>query len=85
MSRIIEPRPNRPPSEPPIITGMLFDTLADFTGTGVGIVEDVGTKFPTVESGTFPSCTPIARLRENESSVTTSRYAHAGTAVNELI
>ena len=46
MSRIIEPRPNRPPTEPPIITGILFDSLAGFTGISVGIVEDVGTIVP---------------------------------------
>ena len=67
MSRIIEPRLNRPPTELPIITGMLFDSLDGFTGTSVGIGEDAGTRFLTVESGTFPSCTPIARLRENVS------------------
>lgn len=77
MSRTIEQRPNRPPTEPPIIMGLLFDSLACSTGTSV---EDVGTGPPTVESGKLPKCAPIARLRENESSATTS-----GTGIDELI
>jgi len=80
MSRKTKPRPTMPPIKPPIIAGVLFDPLF---GAGVGLVEEVGTRFPTVESGTFRYC--IASVGENISVVTTSRYAHAGTAVDGLI
>ena len=80
MSRTTKPRPTMPPIKPPIIAGVLFDPLF---GAGVGFVEEVGTRFPTVESGTFANA--IASVGENESAVTTLRYAHAGTAVDGLI
>jgi hypothetical protein len=75
---------------------VLFTSLFGFTGASVevsdGVVkevfketeeEDVGTRVPTVESGIFTNC--IASAGENESEVTTSRKAHAGTTVNSLI
>jgi len=41
--------------------------------------------FPTVDSGRFKACIALALTASKTSSVTTSRYAHAGTVVAELI
>lgn len=74
MRRTIKPRPNTPPIEPPIIAGVLFDSLCGFTRGSGGIVGGGGTKPSTVESGRLArlaNC--IANVGENESIVTTSR------------
>ena len=48
------------------------------------VEEDINTSlFPTVDSGRFARS--LALRASNWSSVTTSMYAHAGTAVSELI
>jgi len=92
MSRAIEPRPNTPPTEPPIIASVLFDLSFDVTGASVEVPngavkveveKDVDTRFPTVDSGRFAA--RFARAGSKVSAVTTSKYAQAGTAVVELI
>ena len=91
MNRMIKPRPTMPPTEPPIIASVLFDLLFAVTGTSVEISdgavkgemeEDVGIGFPTGDSGRFAAC--FACAGSKVSAATTSRYAHAGTAVVEL-
>lgn len=85
-----KPRPNTPPTEPPITASVLLDCLFDVAGASVDVpdgtveVEEiVDTMVPTVDSGRFAAC--FARAGSKVSVVTTSRYAHAGTGVVELI
>ena len=90
MSRL---RASAPPIETPIIVGVLFEVVFDPTDGVVeawgevidgGDEEDVDTSlFPSVDSGRCRNCFALSAI--NMSGETTSRYAHAGTAVSELI
>lgn len=90
---MIRPRPSTPPTVPPIIADVLLGLSLVPTGANSGVSlevvkgeveEDVGTSlFPTVDSGRFASSLAFCALKK--SGVTTSMYAHAGTAVAELI
>jgi len=77
-------RPIKPPTVTPMMMAVPFELLVDEIEEGVEEGVDVTeTEFPTVDSGGPTSRDALTRL--NVSVVTTSRYAHAGTAVAELI
>jgi hypothetical protein len=67
-------------------TGAVVGGWDDVVKGELEVDEDVDTPvFPTVDSGRRRATIPLAPLRSNWSVVTTSRYAHAGTAVAVLI
>lgn len=90
MSPEIRMRPSMLPTVAPMIAEVLLEGLFD-EGVKVSdgeitgeIEEDVNISlFPTVDSGRRTAC--IALAGSNLSVVTTSMYAHAGTAVAGLI
>ena len=94
MSR---PRPTTPPTTPPTIADVLFEGLFDPTGAVVAVWDDVvkgegeveegvdTPVFPTVDSSNPWATISLAPASSNWSGLTTSMYAHAGTAVAELI
>ena len=66
--------------------GWLFDAGVKVSDEEIegDVEEDVDISlFPNVDSGRLTAC--IALVGSNMSAVTTSRYAHAGTAVAKLI
>ena len=75
-------RPINPPTVTPMIMAVPFELLLDEIEERVEEGVDL-TGFPTVDSGRPTSRDALTGL--NVSAVTTSRYAHAGTAVAELI
>lgn len=77
-------RPIKPPTVTPMIMAVPLDLLPDVGEFEEGIKVGVDvTGFPTVDSGRSTFRDALTRL--NVSPVTTSRYAHAGTAVAGLI
>jgi hypothetical protein len=91
MSAAIRPRPSTLPSTATTMVvevslGLLYDAGVNVSdGETEGEVEESVdiSLFPTVDSGKLTAC--IALAGSNPSLVTTSRYAHAGTAVAGLI
>jgi len=82
MVETIAMRPITPATVAPMIMGVGLDWF----WLGPGGVEDADVwMFPTVDSGRFKACVALALTALKTSSVTTSRYAHAGTVVPELI
>ena len=58
------------------VSGLLLEEVVEIEAVEVGT-------FPTVDSRRFTDSDACMRL--NVSAVTTSKYAHPGTAINELI
>ena len=65
---------------PPVTTPMSMEVSVDLLDDGEEI--QVGT-FPSVDSGRFTDSDAFTIL--NQSAVTTSKYAHPGTAIHEVI
>jgi len=70
---------------PPIIAGVLFDVLSGPSGASVALADAVDKKVDEGEVKSMTSKTCCALAGSNLSPVTTSRNAHAGTAVSGLI
>ena len=83
MSKMVSTMSRMRPITPPSTTPMIMEVSVDLLDDG-GEIErvEVGT-FPTVDSGRFPDSDAFTIL--SLSAVTTSKYAHPGTAINELM
>jgi hypothetical protein len=91
MRQMMSPNPTTPPTAPPTIAGVLLDLEAagvslDTGDVGVVELDEVGAVADVevcvliaVLSGRAAFC--WARVALKRSSVTTSKYAHAGTEV----